>query len=285
MAVYYKKIKGKNYDGSMINMAEASVKGRGDGRISLKDAKRIMSTVKDSDDYTDTEKKTMKFIRDNYSFTPEADRWFRTEIRKWAAAKTKKKPLKKTARKPLKTAKKVKTRAGKKHARDDDYDEQYLREDTAVLQKAGMEEKFERTDINKKRIFLPVLIIAVILAIVVFGLFQSPSTKEWIKKYIASDTVAIEKKAEKIIEEATPVKEEKKAPAIIQAQKPREQQEGAGGYYTVQVKDDLVSISEKLLNDYSRWKELYEANRDIIKDPYVIFAGQRLKIPSKDRKK
>ena len=45
MAVYYKKIKGKNYDGNLINMAEASVKGKGDGRISLKDAKKILGTV------------------------------------------------------------------------------------------------------------------------------------------------------------------------------------------------------------------------------------------------
>ena len=55
-------------------------------------------------------------------------------------------------------------------------------------------------------------------------------------------------------------------------------------YYTVQAKDDLVSISEKLLHNYSQWKDIYEANRDIIKNPTMIFPGQKLKIPDLKKK-
>jgi nucleoid-associated protein YgaU len=104
-------------------------------------------------------------------------------------------------------------------------------------------------------------------------------------KFIATGGATIDKKAEKTIEEAAPVKEEQKTAATVQKQKPPELLESNVEFYTVQVKDDLVSISEKLLNDYSKWKDLYEANRDIIKNPYVIYPGQKLKIPAKDRKK
>ena len=147
-----------------------------------------------------------------------------------------------------------------------------------------MEEKFDKTEGNKKKIFTFMLVIAVVLTIAV-GLFLLPQTKDWMNKYIATGGTTIEKKAEKTIEEATPVKEEQKIAATVQKQKPPELLESNVEYYTVQVKDDLVSISEKLLNDYSKWKDLYEANRDIIKNPYVIYPGQKLKIPAKNRKK
>jgi hypothetical protein len=35
----------------------------------------------------DIEKTTMKYIRENYNFTVEADSWFRTEVSQWAATK------------------------------------------------------------------------------------------------------------------------------------------------------------------------------------------------------
>lgn len=87
MATYYTKIKGKNYDRKMITTARRAVKGRGDGRISLQDAKKLLGSVKDATGYTDVEKRTMKYIRDKFAFTPEANRWFRTEVSKWAAFK------------------------------------------------------------------------------------------------------------------------------------------------------------------------------------------------------
>ncbi len=84
---YYKEINGKKYDGKLIDLATQLIKGRGDGRISLDDAKKLLAAVKDSSAYTDIEKETMHYIRDHYKFTPESDEWFRTEIRKWAATK------------------------------------------------------------------------------------------------------------------------------------------------------------------------------------------------------
>jgi len=84
---YYKTIKGVRYDKGILDAADRSVSGQGDGRISLKDAKEMMTSVKDGGKYTDTEKTTIAYVRDNYKFTTEADDWFRTEIRKWAAKK------------------------------------------------------------------------------------------------------------------------------------------------------------------------------------------------------
>ncbi len=84
---YYKIIDGVKYDKSLIEAADQATAGAGDGRISLEDAKKLLELVKDGNSYTDIEKETMKYIRENYKFTDAADDWFRTEIRKWAATK------------------------------------------------------------------------------------------------------------------------------------------------------------------------------------------------------
>jgi DNA-directed RNA polymerase subunit F len=84
---YYKEIDGKKYDNALLEAADTAIKGRGDGRISMEDAKDLLEKVKDGDSYTDIEKDTVAYIRDNYKWTEEADSWFRTEIRKWAATK------------------------------------------------------------------------------------------------------------------------------------------------------------------------------------------------------
>lgn len=89
MATYYRRIKGKNYDKGLLDIADKSVSGKGDGRISTEDAKKLLNAVKDSNSYSDVEKKTMEYIRDKYQFTDAADSFFRTEIRKWTASKSK----------------------------------------------------------------------------------------------------------------------------------------------------------------------------------------------------
>jgi hypothetical protein len=82
---YYKIINGKKYDRQMLEIAEEATAGKGDGRISLADAKRLITAVLDGGRYTDIEKETMAYIRENYRFTDEADAWFREEIRRFAA--------------------------------------------------------------------------------------------------------------------------------------------------------------------------------------------------------
>ena len=84
---YYKTIEGKKYDGELIELADKLTAGGGDGRISMADAEKVYEAVKDGNSYTDIEKDTVAYLRDNYKWTDAADEWFRTEVRKWAATK------------------------------------------------------------------------------------------------------------------------------------------------------------------------------------------------------
>jgi nucleoid-associated protein YgaU len=49
--------------------------------------------------------------------------------------------------------------------------------------------------------------------------------------------------------------------------------------YTVVAGDSLSKIAKKLYGDGNKWKRIFEANRDIIKNPDLIRPGQVLKIP------
>jgi hypothetical protein len=84
---YYKTIDGKKMDGNLLEMAEDAIAGIGDGRISKKDAEAMIKSVMDAGDYTDIEKDTMEYIRDNFKWTEGADEWFRSQIASWAAKK------------------------------------------------------------------------------------------------------------------------------------------------------------------------------------------------------
>ena len=116
---YYKTIDGKKYDGQLLELADKLVQGDGvpgamvsvvctnalyrsvngfklesPAAILYKTAELVIEAfktkneeVKDGNSYTDIEKDTMAYIRDNYKWTDAADEWFRTEIRKWAATK------------------------------------------------------------------------------------------------------------------------------------------------------------------------------------------------------
>ena len=53
----------------------------------------------------------------------------------------------------------------------------------------------------------------------------------------------------------------------------------AAAEYTVQSGDSLWKIAREQLGDGTRWGELYEANRDTVSDPSLIFIGQKLLLP------
>ncbi len=50
--------------------------------------------------------------------------------------------------------------------------------------------------------------------------------------------------------------------------------------YTVVSGDSLSKISKRIYGDASKWKQIYEANADQIKNPDLIYPGQVLEIPS-----
>ena len=51
-------------------------------------------------------------------------------------------------------------------------------------------------------------------------------------------------------------------------------------FYEVQKGDTLWKIAEIYYKDGSRYKEIFEANREVIKDPDKIYPGQMIRIPN-----
>jgi len=54
---------------------------------------------------------------------------------------------------------------------------------------------------------------------------------------------------------------------------------GTGGTYIVVKGDSLSKIAKREYGDANKWRTIYEANRDLIKDPDLIYPGQSLRIP------
>ena len=51
--------------------------------------------------------------------------------------------------------------------------------------------------------------------------------------------------------------------------------------YVVKSGDSLSKIAKNEYGNANDWKRIFEANKDILKDPDKIFPGQKLKIPPK----
>lgn len=56
-------------------------------------------------------------------------------------------------------------------------------------------------------------------------------------------------------------------------------QTGQVEYYTIQAGDNLSSIAKKFLGNASAYPKIFEANREVIKDPDKIYVGQKIRIP------
>jgi hypothetical protein len=55
--------------------------------------------------------------------------------------------------------------------------------------------------------------------------------------------------------------------------------EASGAEYQVQRNDNLYKIAREQLGSGARWTEIYELNKEIIKDPAIIYSSQILKLP------
>lgn len=56
-------------------------------------------------------------------------------------------------------------------------------------------------------------------------------------------------------------------------------QTGKVEYYTIQSGDTLSAIAKKFLGNASAYPKIFEANREVIKDPDKIYVGQKIRIP------
>jgi nucleoid-associated protein YgaU len=50
--------------------------------------------------------------------------------------------------------------------------------------------------------------------------------------------------------------------------------------YEVQPGDSLSRIAKREYGNANEWRRIYDANKDILKDPDKIFPGQKLRIPA-----
>ncbi len=53
-------------------------------------------------------------------------------------------------------------------------------------------------------------------------------------------------------------------------------------YYEIVKGDSLWKIAEKFYGNGSKYTRIFEANREVIKDPDLIFPGQKIRIPMDD---
>lgn len=57
----------------------------------------------------------------------------------------------------------------------------------------------------------------------------------------------------------------------------------AAQVYVVKGGDTLSKLAERFYNSVSKWERIYEANREILKNPNYIFIGMKLMIPADDQ--
>ena len=84
---HYKQIDGKKYSKALLAAADEMVAGKGDGRISIGDAEKLFGMLSNDYKYTELEKATISYIRQNYKFTTEGDAFLRGAVASWAGEK------------------------------------------------------------------------------------------------------------------------------------------------------------------------------------------------------
>ena len=52
-------------------------------------------------------------------------------------------------------------------------------------------------------------------------------------------------------------------------------------YYVIQKGDSLSAIAKRYYGDAKEYPRIFEANREVIKDPDLIYPGQKIRIPPK----
>ena len=245
MSSYYKKIDGKNYDRAMLEKAENSVKGKGDGRISLADARNLIKLIKDGGRITDIEKRTLAYILENYHFTDTAIKYLEKTLTEVLTPESEK-----TADKETEKPDNKKTAA----------------------QTFGFFSK-------KMAILISLLIIIILIVIIAFvKIFQKTKKTD----------IPVTDRKEKIVDIQRTDTETRKTETAVEipdtAKTGQKDEVIPGKEYIVKENDNLIKISSELYNDYKKWQEIYNLNKDKVEKPSVIYPGQVLKLPEKQNK-
>ncbi len=51
-------------------------------------------------------------------------------------------------------------------------------------------------------------------------------------------------------------------------------------FYTIEKGDTLSKIAQEKYGDASKWRALFDANKEVIEDPDMIYPGQQIRIPA-----
>jgi len=67
--------------------------------------------------------------------------------------------------------------------------------------------------------------------------------------------------------------------STARTESPSENSTGMGRTHVVAPGDSLSKIAKQVYGNTDDWRKIYDANRDIIKDPDLIYPGQTLRLP------
>ncbi len=250
MSSYYKKINGKNYDKAMLDIAGKSVKGKGDGRISLADSRNIVKQISDGGKVTDIEKRTLNYILENYTLTETALKHIEKSLSGFIEPEIKK------------DIKAIKT----------------------SLVNETVYESDKNVEINKRSNKILIMLIFILLAI--FALFAF--FKYFYKGSVSSNAVSDNKEetsAPSLGQTAVPETENSGTSAIVKEIESSQTKPLNENEYLVQEKDTLIKISEAHYGDYRKWEDIYKLNKGRISNPTILNTGQIILLPEKSENK
>ncbi len=99
------------------------------------------------------------------------------------------------------------------------------------------------------------------------------------KKKEATPIAQLSQKLAAIVKTPPVIKEAKEKSYIKGLVREAQTREAVNRYYIVAPGDTLSKIAKRFYGQASAYVKIYEANQDIIKDPKLIFPGQKLRIP------
>ena len=266
MSSYYKRINGVNYDKAMLETADKSVKGKGDGKISLGDAKTLIKNMKDGGKVTETELRTLNYILMNYKVTETALKYIEDNIVGNLTSKDKESP---------------------------DHDK------TKRSQRERQPENKSSKKPKKKSKIKYLIILLLFIALIIFLLisfFCKKDSKEDINKDMLALVQTNEEKT--TMENTTDAIDDKNLQATwddketspesaadtadITGSKNNILDDKANkNKYVVKKNDTLTKISRTVYGNHGLWNKIYNANKDKIRNPNLIHQGQVLIIPEK----
>jgi len=244
MSSNYKKINGKNYVKSMLETAENCGALKKGSKLSLTDAKSIFKDIS-GDSLTETEIRTASYILEKYSFSEAALKWIEKAVS------------------PADS--------------ESEIPESYSAEQEILTYREDMPDyrthDDEKPSNYKKFIMFILLISALIAAAVIFMMNKN--------KQVAVPLIPEgEKKPDSEKNEQGKEQPERGAQIAGGGTAAETVKEEPGGrLYIVKHGDTLVKISIDIYKDYSRWRDIYSINRDIINDPGMVYPGQKLRLP------